>query len=136
MFDLLPSVCSLLVSRRYFSKFRYCMFAPKVRVCRPFSDGLSSIDHLLVHPILRNSVWFVAVFTCVGNLLVIIWRSISSKEDEILSLFVQNLSGKGAGGASIDSHVSSEGGCMQGGETRHPLSGTVAAIVMRCFMFH
>ena len=85
---------SASLSSRYFSKFRYCMFAPRVRVCRPFSDGLSSIDHLLVHPILRNSVWFVAVFTCVTNVLVIVWRAVSSKEDEVLALFVQNLSGE------------------------------------------
>lgn len=90
---MIYAVSSLSIAR-YFSKFRYCMFAPKVRVCSPFSDGLSSIEHLLVHPILRNSVWFVAVFTCIGNLLVIIWRSVSSKEDEVLSLFVQNLSGE------------------------------------------
>ena len=77
----------------YFSKFRYCLFAPRVRVCRPYSDGLSSLQNLLVHPILRKAVWGVAFFTCIGNLLVIIWRSMSAKEDEILSLFVQNLSG-------------------------------------------
>lgn len=76
----------------YFSRFRYCLYAPRVRVCRPFSDGLSSIYHLLGHPILKKSVWAVALFTCVGNLLVIVWRTLSSKEDEILSLFVQNLS--------------------------------------------
>lgn len=70
------------------------MFAPRVRVCRPYSDGISSHDHLLVHPIVKKSVWAVATFTCVGNFLVIIWRSISSKEDEVLSLFVQNLSGE------------------------------------------
>ena len=85
-----------LLWNRYFTRFRYCMYAPRVRVCRPFSDGLSSIHHLLGHPILKKSVWAVSLFTCVGNLLVIVWRSISSKEDEVLSLFVQNLSGKEA----------------------------------------
>ena len=84
----------LVWHNRYFSRFRYCMYAPRVRVCRPFSDGLSSIHHLLGHHILKKSVWAVSLFTCVGNLLVIVWRSVSSKEDQILSLFVQNLSGK------------------------------------------
>ncbi|KAI1286731.1 Relaxin receptor 1 [Halotydeus destructor] len=68
------------------------MFAPRVRVCRPHNDGLSSTQHLLFHQILKKSVWLVALVTCSGNIIVFAWRSISTKEDAILALFVQNLS--------------------------------------------
>lgn len=69
------------------------MFAPRVRMCYPHDDGLSSISHLLMYEILKKSVWLVALVTCAGNLLVFVWRSLSTKEDQILSLFVLNLSG-------------------------------------------
>uniref|UniRef100_T1KM82 G-protein coupled receptors family 1 profile domain-containing protein n=1 Tax=Tetranychus urticae TaxID=32264 RepID=T1KM82_TETUR len=75
----------------YFSKFRYCMYAPRVRVCRPFSDGVSSVKHLLLYPILRMSVWIVAGITCAGNTLVLVWRSMAKKEHQSLSLLVKNL---------------------------------------------
>ena len=76
----------------YFSRFKYCLFAPQVRICHPSSDGVSSLEHLLVYPILRVSVWIVAFCTCIGNLTVITWRSVSTNEDAVLSLFVKNLS--------------------------------------------
>lgn len=76
----------------YFSRFKYCLFAPQVRICHPSSDGVSSREHLLVYPILRVSVWIVALLTCLGNMTVITWRSVSRNEDAILSLFVKNLS--------------------------------------------
>lgn len=75
----------------YFIKFRYCQYASHVRVCRPLTDGLSSEKHLLVYPFLRMSIWFVTLATCVGNSIVLIWRSVSTKEDQILSLFIKNL---------------------------------------------
>ncbi|XP_053203331.1 relaxin receptor 1-like [Panonychus citri] len=75
----------------YFSKFRYCMYAPRVRVCRPFSDGVSSVKHLLLYPILRMFVWIVAGITCAGNTLVLVWRSLAKKEHQSLSLLVKNL---------------------------------------------
>lgn len=77
---------------RYFVKFSYCLFAPHVRICHPFTDGLSSLQHLLVYPLLRFTVWIVAFLTCVGNVVVLIWRTLSEKEDSILSLFIKNLS--------------------------------------------
>lgn len=80
------------LSHLYFSRFKYCLFAPQARICHPSSDGVSSLEHLLVYPILRVSVWIVAFFTCLGNLTVITWRSVSRNEDAVLSLFVKNLS--------------------------------------------
>lgn len=75
----------------YFRKFLYCSYAPHVRNCMPKTDGLSSIDHLLVWPMLRFSVWIVALTTCMGNTIVLTWRVLSRKEDHVLSLFIKNL---------------------------------------------
>ncbi|XP_064481569.1 relaxin receptor 1-like isoform X2 [Ornithodoros turicata] len=76
----------------YFKKFHYCSYAPYVRICMPKTDGLSSTEHLLVWPVLRLSVWIVALTTCAGNSVVLTWRVLSKKEDRVLSLFIKNLS--------------------------------------------
>ncbi|OQR71066.1 relaxin receptor 1-like, partial [Tropilaelaps mercedesae] len=76
----------------YLKKFQYCSYAPYVRICFPKTDGVSSTEHLLVWPILRLSVWVVAVSTCAANSVVFAWRVISKKEDRVLSLFIKNLS--------------------------------------------
>ena len=80
------------ISYVYFDKFRYCLFVPRVRVCEPFTDGVSNLEHLLGHRLLRVSVWLVAFLTCIGNLTVLVWRSMSDSEHAVLSLFVKNLS--------------------------------------------
>lgn len=76
----------------YFAKFRYCHYATHVRVCRPLTDGLSSVEELLAFPILKYAVWIVASVCSLGNVFVFIWRSVSQHEDCTLSLFVRNLS--------------------------------------------
>lgn len=76
----------------YFEKFRYCHYAKHVKVCRPITDGLSSSEELLAFPILKYAVWIVASVCSLGNVFVLIWRSISPHEDCTLSLFVKNLS--------------------------------------------
>ncbi|XP_076342073.1 uncharacterized protein LOC143242520 isoform X2 [Tachypleus tridentatus] len=78
----------------YFKKFHYCSFAPHVRICRPNTDGLSSTEHLLVRPVLRMSVWVVALVTCSGNSLVLFWRIVIRRQTEeyrITALFIKNL---------------------------------------------
>lgn len=84
------SNCNL--THLYLYRFKYCLYAPQVRVCHPSSDGISSLGHLLVHPIVRVCVWIVAIVTCVGNVIVLTWRSLGRKEDFILSFLVKNLS--------------------------------------------
>lgn len=83
---------NLNLTHLYMLRFKYCLFAPQVRVCLPSSDGISSLGHLLVHPIVRVCVWIVAISTCIGNIIVLTWRSLSRKEDLVLSLLVKNLS--------------------------------------------
>lgn len=76
----------------YFEKFRFCYYAPQARVCRPITDGLSTIEELLAFPILKYAVWIVALVCSLGNVFVLIWRSISTHEDCTMSLFIKNLS--------------------------------------------
>ncbi|XP_069698671.1 relaxin receptor 2-like isoform X2 [Periplaneta americana] len=75
----------------YFSKFYYCTYAPAVRICRPNTDGVSSLKHLLVKPALRVTVWVVAAVTCAGNALVLWGRFSSRDENRVHSLVIRNL---------------------------------------------
>ncbi|XP_021942766.1 relaxin receptor 1 isoform X2 [Zootermopsis nevadensis] len=75
----------------YFDKFYYCTYAPAVRICRPNTDGVSSLKHLLVKPILRATVWMVAAVTCVGNGMVLWGRFSSRDENKVHSLVIRNL---------------------------------------------
>ncbi|KAG1673369.1 Relaxin receptor 2 [Nymphon striatum] len=78
----------------HFKKFRYCSFAPHVRICEPRTDGLSSTEHLLVKPILRVCVWVVAAVTCIGNFLVLLGRFLATHDEpgRMSMMFIKNLS--------------------------------------------
>nr|XP_031540583.1 relaxin receptor 2 [Vicugna pacos] len=65
----------------YFKTFRYCSYAPHVRICRPLTDGVSSLEDLLANDILRIFVWVIAFITCFGNLFVIGMRSVIKAEN-------------------------------------------------------
>ncbi|XP_019621515.1 PREDICTED: relaxin receptor 1-like [Branchiostoma belcheri] len=75
----------------YFSQFRYCGFAPHVRICKPNTDGISSFENLLANVILRMAVWVVAILICLGNTSVMIGRSVMKQENKVHSLFIRNL---------------------------------------------
>ncbi|KAG8201736.1 hypothetical protein JTE90_012796 [Oedothorax gibbosus] len=75
----------------YFERFIYCSYAPYVRICLPKTDGLSTTENLLSFPALRMSVCLMAFVTCAGNTLVLSWRVLSRREDQILSFFIKNL---------------------------------------------
>ncbi|XP_014488509.1 PREDICTED: relaxin receptor 1 [Dinoponera quadriceps] len=87
VFLILPSLDFV-----YFKKFHYCMaYAPKVQKCRPISDGVSSMSHLLDKPMLRAAVWSISCVTCVGNSLVLWGRFIAKDENRVLSIIIRNL---------------------------------------------
>ncbi|XP_043333986.1 relaxin receptor 2 isoform X4 [Cervus canadensis] len=65
----------------YFKNFRYCSYAPHVRICMPLTDGISSFEDLLANNILRVFVWVIAFITCFGNLFVIGMRSFIKAEN-------------------------------------------------------
>ncbi|KAB0372696.1 hypothetical protein FD755_015449 [Muntiacus reevesi] len=68
-------------SMDYFKNFRYCSYAPHVRICMPLTDGISSFEDLLANNILRVFVWVIAFITCFGNLFVIGMRSFIKAEN-------------------------------------------------------
>ncbi|KYM97124.1 Relaxin receptor 1 [Cyphomyrmex costatus] len=76
----------------YFKKFHYCMtYAPKVQKCRPTSDGVSSMSHLLDKPLLRAAVWTISCLTCLSNSLVLWGRFTAKDENRVLSIIIRNL---------------------------------------------
>jgi hypothetical protein len=58
------------------------------------AQGVSSLKHLLVKPILRVTVWVVAAVTCLGNGLVLWGRFSSRDENRVHSLVIRNLAGE------------------------------------------
>ncbi|KAK3773361.1 hypothetical protein RRG08_023241 [Elysia crispata] len=77
----------------YFDKFYFCAYAKQASVCKPEGDGISSKQNLLGSPLLRVSVWLVAMLACFGNLLVLLGRCLLLREDNpIHSFFIKNLS--------------------------------------------
>ncbi|XP_048513658.1 relaxin receptor 1 isoform X2 [Athalia rosae] len=87
MFAMLPNLYFV-----YFKKFHYCTtYAPHVQVCRPRTDGVSSLSHLLGKPILRAAVWGISCVTCLGNTLVLWGRLTARDENRVLSIIIRNL---------------------------------------------
>uniref|UniRef100_A0AAJ7UHY5 Relaxin receptor 1-like n=1 Tax=Petromyzon marinus TaxID=7757 RepID=A0AAJ7UHY5_PETMA len=75
----------------YFSHFHLCSHAPLVRGCRPPSDGVSSLQHLLAPAPLRGLVWLVALATCAGNVAVACARTCVPAENPGHALSIKNL---------------------------------------------
>ncbi|XP_076379565.1 leucine-rich repeat-containing G protein-coupled receptor 3 isoform X2 [Megalopta genalis] len=76
----------------YFKKFHYCAtYAPKARRCRPISDGVSSLFHLLDKTLLRTAVWVISCLTFMGNVLVLWGRFTAKDENRVLSIIIRNL---------------------------------------------
>ncbi|XP_015113495.1 relaxin receptor 1 [Diachasma alloeum] len=76
----------------YFKKFHYCnTYAPNVQNCRPASDGVSSLSHLLGKPLLKVAVWGISSVTCLGNALVLWGRFTAKDENRVLSIVIRNL---------------------------------------------
>ncbi|XP_030058262.1 relaxin receptor 2 [Microcaecilia unicolor] len=74
-----------------FKKFRYCTYAPHVRICTPLTDGISTFENLLANNILRIFVWVIACITCFGNLFVIGMRSFIQSEYKTQTLSIKSL---------------------------------------------
>ncbi|XP_046738344.1 relaxin receptor 2-like [Diprion similis] len=75
----------------YFDEFAMCQAAQWVRVCEPKGDGISSLQHLLDNPILRASVWMMAICACTGNILVLLGRLLARESNAVHSLYIRNL---------------------------------------------
>nr|XP_012320935.1 relaxin receptor 2 isoform X2 [Aotus nancymaae] len=79
------------LSHIYFKNFRYCSYAPHVRICIPLTDGISSFEDLLANDILRIFVWVIAFITCFGNLCVIGMRSFIKAENTTHAMSIKIL---------------------------------------------
>ncbi|XP_016069324.1 PREDICTED: relaxin receptor 2 [Miniopterus natalensis] len=79
------------LSHIYFKNFRYCSYAPHVRICMPLTDGISSFEDLLANNILRICVWVIAFITCFGNLFVIGMRSFIKAENTTHAMSIKVL---------------------------------------------
>ncbi|XP_037383031.1 relaxin receptor 2 isoform X2 [Talpa occidentalis] len=79
------------LSHIYFKNFRYCSYAPHVRICMPLTDGISSFEDLLANDILRIFVWVIAFITCFGNLFVIGMRSFIKAENTTHAMSIKIL---------------------------------------------
>ncbi|XP_069061674.1 relaxin receptor 2 isoform X2 [Pleurodeles waltl] len=79
------------LSHIYFKNFRYCSYAPHVRVCTPLTDGISTFENLLGNVVLRVFVWVIACITCFGNLFVIGMRSFIRSENKMHTLSIKIL---------------------------------------------
>lgn len=75
----------------YFKNFRYCSYAPHIRICMPLTDGISSFEDLLANDILRTCVWVIAFITCFGNLFVIGMRSFIKAENTTHAMSIKIL---------------------------------------------
>ncbi|XP_078048644.1 leucine-rich repeat-containing G protein-coupled receptor 3 isoform X3 [Augochlora pura] len=76
----------------YFKRFHYCAtYAPKARRCRPGSDGVSSLLHLLDKTLLRTAVWVISCLTFIGNVLVLWGRFTAKDENRVLTIIIRNL---------------------------------------------
>ncbi|KAF6376718.1 relaxin family peptide receptor 2 [Rhinolophus ferrumequinum] len=79
------------LSHIYFKNFRYCSYAPHVRICMPLTDGISSFEDLLANDLLRTCVWVIASITCFGNLFVIGMRSCIKAENTTHAMSIKIL---------------------------------------------
>ncbi|XP_017828514.5 relaxin receptor 2, partial [Callithrix jacchus] len=79
------------LSHIYFKNFRYCSYAPHVRICMPLTDGISSFEDLLANDILRIFVWVIAFIICFGNLFVIGMRSFIKAENTTHAMSIKIL---------------------------------------------
>nr|XP_025123761.1 relaxin receptor 1 isoform X4 [Bubalus bubalis] len=85
-FDNLVKLKSL-----YFKRFQYCGYAPHVRICKPNTDGLSSLEDLLASIIQRVFVWVVSAVTCFGNIFVICMRPYIRSENKLHAMSIISL---------------------------------------------
>ena len=75
----------------YFKRFQYCGYAPHVRICKPNTDGLSSLEDLLASIIQRVFVWVVSAVTCFGNIFVICMRPYIMSENKLHAMSIISL---------------------------------------------
>ncbi|EDV53637.1 relaxin receptor 2 [Drosophila erecta] len=74
-----------------YDRFFYCSMTPRVKMCKPSTDGVSSFQDLLSKPVLRYSAWVMATLTIAGNVLVLWGRFIYRDENVAVTMVIRNL---------------------------------------------
>jgi len=74
-----------------FDRFYYCSMTPRVKMCKPNTDGVSTFKDLLSKPVLRYSAWTMAFITITGNALVLWGRFIYRDENIAVTIVIRNL---------------------------------------------
>ena len=74
--------------------FTLCCYAKQAHPslsCVSKTAGLSSCDELLKNAVLKYSMWILGLMAFLGNLVVIIWRSVSKDHNRVSSFLLVNL---------------------------------------------
>ena len=75
--------------------YTLCCYArqsnPGVSCTSKAHDGFSSCDELLKNTVLKYSIWVLGIMAFLGNLIVIIWRSVAKDANRVNSFFLTNL---------------------------------------------
>ncbi|CAL4078603.1 unnamed protein product, partial [Meganyctiphanes norvegica] len=71
--------------------FHLCCLARHVTKCLPAPDEFSSCEDLMSNVVLRVCVWVLGVIALVGNILVIVWRTIYQNNNRVHTFLINNL---------------------------------------------
>ena len=85
IFSHLPELSTLRTDA-----YKFCCLALRVENCSPLPDEYSSCSDLLSAPALQIAVWIIGIISVVGNLFVVIWRSVKDRRT-VASTLILNL---------------------------------------------
>ncbi|XP_071804159.1 uncharacterized protein [Asterias amurensis] len=75
----------------YTDAYRFCCMAKHVEDCYPKPDEFSSCEDLMANVFLRGSIWVIGIIASVGNLVVIMMRMNSKRDNRVHSFLITNL---------------------------------------------
>lgn len=73
----------VLIFYRITDEYRFCCMARHVSKCLPLPDEFSSCEDLMSNPILRMCIWIIGMIALIGNLVVIMWRVNSKRDNKV-----------------------------------------------------
>ena len=81
---------NLSLNRLLTDSVRFCCLAKHVKDCFPKKDEFSNCEDLICNDFLSVSIWGLGIFASVGNMFVLMWRSLREKIS-VPSILVLNL---------------------------------------------
>ena len=64
------------------NSWRWCCLAPQASSCSP-KDEFSSCEDLMSNMVLRVCIWVLGFVALIGNILVIVWRTVNRSECKV-----------------------------------------------------